>query len=59
MKLVKWKEQGQGLATWAPGVIPICECKVKVLAMWFRRALAMDKGAEMELMSFLKGLGKE
>lgn len=29
------------------------------LAVWFRGTLATDKGAEMEFMSFLGGLGKE
>lgn len=58
VKLVKWKEQGEGLATWGSGRIPVCACKVMALATWFREALAMDRGAEMELMSFLGGLGK-
>jgi hypothetical protein len=58
VKLVKWQEQGEGLATWGPSGIAVCECKVLALATWFRGALAMDKGAEMELMSFLGGLGK-
>lgn len=58
MKLLKWKEQGAGLATWGLGGIPVCECKVMALAVWFRGALAIDKGAEMELMSFLGGLGR-
>jgi hypothetical protein len=59
LNLVKWKEQGEGLATWGPNGVPICRCKVVALATWFRGALAMDKGAEMELMSFLGGLSKE
>ena len=58
VKLVKWQEQGEGLATWGPSGIPVCECQVIALATWFRGALAMDKGAEMELMLFLEGLGK-
>lgn len=58
VRLVKWKEQGEGLADWSPLGIPVCECKVMALATWFRGALARDKGAEMELMVFLRGLGK-
>lgn len=58
VKLLKWKEQGAGLATWGPGGIPVCECMVMALAVWFRGALAIDKSAEMELMSFLGGLGR-
>jgi hypothetical protein len=57
-KFVGWKEKGEGMATWGPDGILICQCKFNILANWFRRALARDKGAERELMSFLDGLVK-
>ncbi|MCJ1390051.1 hypothetical protein MMC18_002909 [Xylographa bjoerkii] len=57
-RLVQWKEHGEGLADWSPGGFPVCECRLMALATWFRRALAIDKGAEQEFMSFLQGLRK-
>lgn len=59
-KLVKWKEQGEGLGDWDPlRQMPVCKCRVMELATWFRGLLARDKTAEMEFMIFLKGLGQE
>ncbi len=58
VRLVKWKEHGEGLGDWTPGAFPVCKCKVMALATYFRGALAMDKGAEAEFMTFLRGLGK-
>lgn len=55
-RLLRWKETGEGLATWSPSGISVCECKVPALVTWFRSALAVDKSAEMEIMSFLGGL---
>lgn len=58
-KLVRWKEHGEGLGDWDPvRKIPLCECKVTLLATWFRGLLARDKAAEMEFVGFLGGLGK-
>ena len=57
-KLVRWKKHGEGLADWDPLQMPVCECKVMALATWFRGLLARDKTAEMEFMTFLRGLGK-
>ena len=56
--LKRWKEKGEGLATWGIGGNPICRCKVGAFATWFRGAFAVDKGAEMEFMAFLRTLGK-
>lgn len=55
-RLVKWKDQGAGLATWSASGISVCSCKLGALVAWFRKALAIDKVAEKELMSFLGGL---
>ena len=56
MRLVTWKERGEGLATWSPAGISVCECKVAELVAWFRRALSVDKSAETEFMAFVGGL---
>ena len=56
--LKKWKENGEGLATWGIGGNPICRCRLSAFAAWFRGALAVDSGAEMEFTTFLGRLGK-
>lgn len=53
VKLARWREKGEGLASWGPSCIPVCHCKVMDLATWFRHALARDKGVDTELISFL------
>lgn len=58
VKVEAWKEQGEGLATWGPFGIPVCECKLMELAAWFRRILATNKTAENVFMAFIGGLGK-
>lgn len=62
VRLKDWQEEGpggEGFATWGPNAIPLCECKLMALVERPREALAIDKDAEMELMSFIRGLGRE
>ena len=55
-RLIKWKEHGEGLADFTPSAVPVCECHVKTIAMWFRGLLTTDQSAETEFLSFLRGL---
>ncbi|KAL8687720.1 MAG: hypothetical protein Q9218_006192 [Villophora microphyllina] len=57
-RLVRWKGTGEGLADWVPLSIPVCQCKVGVLAKYLRQGLVRDQSADREFMSFLGGLGK-
>ncbi|KAL8921868.1 MAG: hypothetical protein Q9172_003801 [Xanthocarpia lactea] len=57
-RLIRWKETGEGLADWVPLSIPVCKCKVGMLAKSLRQALARDRSADVEFVSFISGLEK-
>ena len=56
--LQKWMERSEGLATWGPYGLPLCGCRAADVAVWFRRALAIDEGYEKEFAAFLEGMSK-
>ncbi|KAL8860195.1 MAG: hypothetical protein Q9178_003459 [Gyalolechia marmorata] len=57
-RLIRWKETGEGLADWVPLSIPVCKCKVGMLAKYLRQALARDQSADVEFVTFISGLEK-
>lgn len=57
-RLVQWKEQGVGFATWGPSGIPVCQCQLSALATWFCEALERDRGAKIEFNLFMNTLRK-
>lgn len=58
-RLMRWKETGEGLADWSPLSVPVCQCKLKILANCLRRALARDNNLEVDFTSFLFQLSKK
>ncbi|KAI1098348.1 hypothetical protein F4804DRAFT_325035 [Jackrogersella minutella] len=59
--LLNWRATGAGVPYWGTGdnCIPVCACRMRDIAAWFREAFEEDEDAQMEFVVFLAELSRE